>query len=187
MAGKLVLVIGGARSGKSSFAEKFVLNYGSKCAYIATAEILDEEMAERVQQHRLRRNDNRWINFEAPYNAEDKIAEAGDAADCILFDCITLYLSNLMYGKNAPESFEEKCLYVKNEIEKLLLFAKKTNKIVVFVSNDVGGGIVPANQMAREYRDVAGWVNQQIGNEADSVYYVLAGQAVDIKKLAFKF
>ena len=187
MAGKLVLVIGGARSGKSSFAEKYVLNYGSKCAYIATAEILDEEMAERVKQHQLRRNGKRWVNFEAPYNADNTVAQAGEAADCILFDCLTLYLSNLMYGKNAPDTFEEKCLYVRNEVDKLLQAAKKTNKTVVFVSNDVGCGIVPDNQMAREYRDVAGWLNQQVGYEADSVFYVIAGQAVDIKKLAFKF
>jgi len=187
LAGKLVLVIGGARSGKSSFAEKYVLNYGSKCAYIATAEILDEEMAERVKQHQLRRNSKRWVNFEAPYNADNTVAQAGEAADCILFDCLTLYLSNLMYGKNAPDTFEEKCLYVRNEVDKLLLAAKKTNKTVVFVSNDVGCGIVPDNQMAREYRDVAGWLNQQVGFEADFVFYVMAGQAVDIKKLAFKF
>ncbi|MBP8743014.1 MAG: bifunctional adenosylcobinamide kinase/adenosylcobinamide-phosphate guanylyltransferase [Acidaminococcaceae bacterium] len=187
MAGKLVLVIGGARSGKSSFAEKYVLNYGSKCAYIATAEILDEEMAERVKQHQLRRNGKRWVNFEAPYNADNTVAQAGEAADCILFDCLTLYLSNLMYGKNAPDTFEEKCLYVRNEVDKLLQAAKKTNKTVVFVSNDVGCGIVPDNQMAREYRDVAGWLNQQVGFEADFVFYVMAGQAVDIKKLAFKF
>lgn len=187
MAGKLVLVLGGARSGKSSFAEKFVLNYGAKCAYIATAEILDEEMAERVKQHRLRRKNNRWVNFEAPYNAENTVIEASGAADCILFDCLTLYLSNLMYGKDAPNTFAEKCLYVKNEVDKLIIAARSTNKIVVFVSNDVGGGIVPDNQMAREYRDVAGWLNQQVGSEADSVFYVIAGQAVDIKKLAFKF
>ena len=187
MAGKLVLVIGGARSGKSSFAEKYVLNYGSKCAYIATAEILDEEMAERVKQHQLRRNGKRWVNFEAPYNADNTVAQAGEVADCILFDCLTLYLSNLMYGKNAPDTFEEKCLYVRNEVDKLLQAAKKTNKTVVFVSNDVGCGIVPDNQMAREYRDVAGWLNQQVGFEADFVFYVMAGQAVDIKKLAFKF
>lgn len=187
MAGKLVLVLGGARSGKSSFAEKFVLNYGSKCAYIATAEILDEEMAERVKQHQSRRNNNRWVNFEAPYNADDKVIEAGKAADCILFDCLTLYLSNLMYGKDAPNTFAEKCTYVKNEVDKLIVSARRTNKIVVFVSNDVGCGIVPDNQMAREYRDVAGWLNQQVGYEADSVFYVIAGQAVDIKKLAFKF
>ena len=187
MAGKLVLVIGGARSGKSSFAEKYVLNYGSKCAYIATAEILDEEMAERVKQHQLRRYGKRWVNFEAPYNADNTVAQAGEVADCILFDCLTLYLSNLMYGKNAPDTFEEKCLYVRNEVDKLLQAAKKTNKTVVFVSNDVGCGIVPDNQMAREYRDVAGWLNQQVGFEADFVFYVMAGQAVDIKKLAFKF
>ena len=187
MAGKLVLVLGGARSGKSSFAERFVLNYGYKCAYIATAEILDDEMAERVKQHQLRRKNNRWVNFEAPYNAEQMVAQAGEAADCILFDCLTLYLSNLMYGKNAPNSFEDKCVYVKNEVDKLITAARSTNKTVVFVSNDVGSGIVPDNQMAREYRDVAGWLNQQVGYEADSVFYVIAGQAVDIKKLAFKF
>lgn len=187
MAGKLVLVLGGARSGKSSFAERFVLNYGYKCAYIATAEILDDEMAERVKQHQLRRKNNRWVNFEAPYNAEQMVAQAGEAADCILFDCLTLYLSNLMYGKNAPNSFEDKCVYVKNEVDKLITAARSTNKTVVFVSNDVGSGIVPDNQMAREYRDVAGWLNQQVGCEADSVFYVIAGQAVDIKKLAFKF
>ena len=187
MAGKLVLVLGGARSGKSSFAERFVLNHGYKCAYIATAEILDDEMAERVKQHQLRRKNNRWVNFEAPYNAEQMVTQAGEAADCILFDCLTLYLSNLMYGKNAPNSFEDKCVYVKNEVDKLITAARSTNKTVVFVSNDVGSGIVPDNQMAREYRDVAGWLNQQVGCEADSVFYVIAGQAVDIKKLAFKF
>ena len=187
MAGKLVLVLGGARSGKSSFAERFVLNHGYKRAYIATAEILDDEMAERVKQHQLRRKNNRWVNFEAPYNAEQMVAQAGEAADCILFDCLTLYLSNLMYGKNAPNSFEDKCVYVKNEVDKLITAARSTNKTVVFVSNDVGSGIVPDNQMAREYRDVAGWLNQQVGCEADSVFYVIAGQAVDIKKLAFKF
>lgn len=187
MAGKLVLVLGGARSGKSSFAEKFVLNYGAKCAYIATAEILDEEMADRVRRHRLRRENNRWLNFEAPYNAAAKLSEAGEAADCVLFDCLTLYLSNLMYGKDAPQSFAAKCAYVKDETDNLLAAARRTNKTVVFVSNDVGGGIVPDNQMAREYRDIAGWLNQQVGCEADSVFYVIAGQAVDIKKLAFNF
>lgn len=187
MNGKIVLVIGGARSGKSTFAEKFVLHNGAKCAYIATAEILDQEMASRVNAHQARRSKTRWINFEAPYHAENILAEAAEAADCVLFDCLTLYLSNLMYGKDAPETFDEKCDYVKKEISKLLDAAKKTNKLITFVTNDVGGGIVPDNVMAREYRDVAGWLNQQVGDAADNVYYVLAGQAVDIKKLAFKF
>ena len=98
---KLVLVLGGARSGKSEFAENFVLHAGAVCSYIATAEILDAEMAERVKLHQARRK-NRWITFEAPYHAEDVFPEAGERTDAILFDDITLYLSNLLYGQGAP-------------------------------------------------------------------------------------
>lgn len=99
MPAKIVLVTGGARSGKSEFAEKYVLHYGAKCAYIATAEILDEEMAERVRLHKARRPRTRWINFEAPYNAHEVLCEAAQEADAVLFDCLTLYMSNLLYGK----------------------------------------------------------------------------------------
>ena len=93
MPAKIVLVTGGARSGKSEFAEKYVLHYGAKCAYIATAEILDEEMAERVRLHKARRPRTRWINFEAPYNAHEVLCEAAQEADAVLFDCLTLYMS----------------------------------------------------------------------------------------------
>ena len=92
---KLVLVLGGARSGKSEFAEKFVLHAGNLCGYIATAEILDDEMAERVKLHRARR-EKRWITFEAPYGAENIFPEAGERTDAILFDDITIYLSNML-------------------------------------------------------------------------------------------
>lgn len=188
MSGKLVLVTGGARSGKSEFAEKYVLHYGAKCAYIATAEIFDDEMAERVRLHKARRPQTRWINFEAPYNAHEVMKEAAQQADTVLFDCLTLYMSNLLYGKNAPEgTTEQKAQAVKAEIGKLLAAARQSGKTVVFVTNEVGAGIVPENAMAREYRDIAGWVNQQVAEAADSVFYCVAGQAVDMKKLAFKF
>lgn len=188
MPGKLVLVTGGARSGKSEFAEKYVLHYGARCAYIATAEILDDEMAERVRLHQARRPQTRWINFEAPYNAYEVMQEAAQQADTVLFDCLTLYMSNLLYGKNAPEgTTEQKAQAVKAEIGKLLAAARQSGKTVVFVTNEVGAGIVPENAMAREYRDIAGWVNQQVAEVADSVFYCVAGQAVDMKKLAFKF
>ena len=188
MPGKLVLVTGGARSGKSEFAERYVLHYGKKCAYIATAEILDAEMAERVRLHQARRPQTRWINFEAPYNAHEVMTKAACEADAVLFDCLTLYMSNLLYGKNAPQgTTEEKAQVVKAEIAKLLAAARQSGKTVVFVTNEVGAGIVPENAMAREYRDIAGWVNQQVAEEADSVFYCVAGQAVDMKKLAFKF
>lgn len=187
MAGRIVLVVGGARSGKSNFAEKYVMHYGAYCGYIATAEILDMEMAERVKLHQSRRSEKRWKNYEAPYDAAQVMSKAGESVDAILFDCITLYLSNLLYGKQAPQDFKEKVTYVNKKIDELLTSAKATGRVVVFVANDVGTGIVPDNQMAREYRDIAGWVTQRIGEAAEEVYYVLAGQAVDIKKQAFKF
>ncbi len=184
---KLVLVLGGARSGKSEFAEKFVLHAGNLCGYIATAEILDEEMAERVKLHKARR-EKRWITFEAPYEAEKVFPEAGERTDAILFDDITLYLSNMLYGKDAPRgTTAEKAAVVRQRMQALLDAAKACGRTVVFVSNEVGNGIVPDNAMAREYRDISGWVNQQIGQAADQVFYVVAGQAVDIKRLAFRF
>lgn len=183
----IVLVLGGARSGKSEFAEKFVLHAGALCGYVATAEILDDEMRERVVLHQARRR-KRWLTFEAPYAAEEILPEAGARTDAILFDDITIYLSNMLYGKNAPQgTTAEKALYVKKRIEALLAAAAACGKTVVFVSNEVGAGIVPDNPLAREYRDIAGWVNQQIGAAAGQVFYVIAGQAVDIKKLAFTF
>lgn len=187
MSGKIVLVTGGARSGKSEFAERYVLHYSPKCDYIATAEILDDEMAERVRLHRERR-DERWLNHEAPYHAEAVLAALGPETGAVLFDCLTIYMANLLYGKEAPlGEFLERCDFVLAEIDKLLAAAKACGKIVVFVTNEVGSGIVPDNQMAREYRDLAGWVNQRVAEAADEVYLCVAGQAVDVKKLAFKF
>ncbi len=188
MAGKIIMVTGGARSGKSEFAEEYVLHFSPKCDYIATAEILDEEMAERVRLHRERRSDGRWVNHEAPYRAEETLAQLGSDTQAVLFDCLTIYMANLFYGKSAPVGgFLERCDYVFREIDKLMEAARLCGKIVVFVTNEVGCGIVPDNQMAREYRDLAGWVNQRVAQAADRVYYCVAGQAVDVKKLAFKF
>ena len=191
MAGKLIMVTGGARSGKSEFAEQYVLHYAPKCDYIATAEVLDQEMAERVRLHRQRRNDGRWVNHEAPYEAEKVFASLGEETGAVLFDCLTIYMANLFYGKNAPDpakvDFLGRCEYVYGEIDKLLAAARACGKIVVFVTNEVGSGIVPDNQMAREYRDLAGWVNQRVAEAADHVYLCVAGQAVDMKKLAFRF
>ena len=145
-------------------------------------------MAERVRLHQERRSPQRWNNYEAPYAAEQVMVEAGKEADAILFDCLTLYMSNLMYGKVAiAGTFEEKVTFVKCEIVKLLEAARKTEKLVVFVTNEVGGGIVPDNVMAREYRDLAGWINQQVADVCDRVFYCVAGQAVDLKKMAFSF
>ncbi|MDO4179258.1 MAG: bifunctional adenosylcobinamide kinase/adenosylcobinamide-phosphate guanylyltransferase [Phascolarctobacterium sp.] len=185
---RLVLVTGGSRSGKSEFAEKYVLHYSPKCAYIATAEIFDEEMAERVRLHRERRSNGRWINFEAPYEAEKVFAALPRDVDAVLFDCLTMYMNNLFYGKEAIEgAFLERCEAVYEKIDVMLKAARESGKIVVFVSNEVGSGIVPDNQMAREYRDLSGWVNQRVAAACDQVFLTICGQAVDVKKLAFRF
>ena len=127
-------------------------------------------------------------HLEAPYQAERVFPEAGVRTDAILFDDITIYLSNMLYGKNAPQgTTAEKAAVIKRKMQALLDAAKACDKTVVFVSNEVGSGIVPDNAMAREYRDISGWVNQQVGEAAGQVFYVVAGQAVDIKRLAFRF
>ena len=185
--GKLILVTGGARSGKSTFAEKYVLNATGKCAYIATAEILDEEMAERVKLHQARRNNGRWVNFEGYYDAEKIFPNLGADIQAVLFDCLTLYMTNYMYGKGAIEGdFQTRIKYVLQKIEILLAAAKKSSKTVVFVTNEVGSGIVPDNVISREYRDLNGWVNQRVAEVCDEVYVCFAGIAVDFKKLGCK-
>ena len=185
---KLVLVTGGSRSGKSDFAEQYVLHSSPKCAYIATAEILDDEMAERVRLHQKRRANGRWINFEAPYEAEKVLENLPAEVDAALFDCLTMYMSNLFYGKGAVQGdFLTRCNAVFAKIDLLLHAARESNKTIVFVTNEVGSGIVPDNQMAREYRDLSGWVNQRVAAACDQVFLTICGQAVDVKKLAYKF
>lgn len=179
--GKIILVTGGARSGKSLFAERYAAAHGKTVAYIATAQIYDEEMRDRVKRHRERRPDN-WVTYEAPYQAENVFKEI--ATETILFDCLTLYMTNLLLSQQAPADREERFTYIMTEIEKLLNAAQQCGKTVVFVTNEVGDGIVPENELAREYRDVAGSVNQKMAAAADDVYAVICGLAINIKQLA---
>jgi adenosylcobinamide kinase / adenosylcobinamide-phosphate guanylyltransferase len=183
MAGKIVLVTGGARSGKSTFAERYAARGGRPVAYIATAQIYDDEMKERVSIHQNRRPAN-WPTFEAPYNADEAMAKAVQSAKTVLFDCLTLYTSNLLLAPDAPTDREERRQAVLDGIEKLLASAKQGTCDVIFVTNEVGLGIVPDNALAREYRDVAGLVNQKVAANADEVYLVVSGLAVELKKIA---
>lgn len=185
MAGKIVLVTGGARSGKSTFAEKYAALGGRKVAYIATAQIYDDEMKERVNIHQKRRPAD-WTTFEAPYQAEEALDMAAQCADSILFDCLTLYTTNLLLAPDAPTTREGRCQAVLAAIEKLLESAKQVNCDVIFVTNEVGLGIVPDNPLAREYRDIAGLVNQKVAAAADEVYLVVSGLAVELKKIAVR-
>lgn len=186
MDGRIIVVTGGSRSGKSEFAEQLVLSISERCAYIATAEVLDEEMHLRVEQHKSRRDSKRWLNYEAPFDADKILAQITDEAGSVLFDCITMYLTNLLYGMNAQTFNEqEKKQMMGDAIEKLLDAAKASGKNVVFVTNELGSGIVPFTEMSREFRDLAGQANQMLAKQADEAYLVVSGIPLDLKKLAF--
>ena len=180
--GKIILITGGARSGKSSFAEKLALKLGGgQAAYIATAQIFDKEMDFRINLHKARRGDN-WQTFEAPFAAEEKILAAGKSFNAILFDCVTIYISNFLCAANLDD---EKFLYdnLRGLIQKLIDAAKNSEATTIFVTNEVGGGIVPENKLARRFRDLAGLANQMLAAQADKVFLTVAGIAIDIKKL----
>lgn len=181
--GKIILITGGARCGKSSFAEDYVKTHGQNIAYIATSQIYDDEMAYRVKLHQQRRPSS-WQTFEAPFHAEKAINDAFCHHDIILFDCLTLYLSNYLCCKQTQSfSIEQLSTGAKNMISALIntVHAQNANKTCVFVTNEVGSGIVPENALARKYRDLAGLCNQQIAKAANEVYFVVSGIPVKIK------
>lgn len=167
--GKLTLVLGGARSGKSSFALR--LGQGKKKkAFIATLNPLDGEMRSRVTKHKKER-DKSWKTFEEEIKIPALIIELKPAYELILLDCLTLWLSNLM----------QRGLDVQKESEKLLGALKKNGAEVVIVSNEVGMGIVPESALGRAFRDNAGRLNQAIAQASDTVWLVSAGIPLKIK------
>ncbi len=181
--GKIVLVTGGARSGKSRFAERYAAHYGTKVAYIATAEIYDKEMEFRVSLHRKRRPAD-WQTWEAPFDAHKALTEAGKKHDMVLLDCLTLYISNLLCSKTSIEDSNANYQLLHEKICLLLEQAKKNSGTTIFVTNEVGAGIVPENHLSREYRDLVGIANQLAARAADEVYLVVCGLPVNVKKLA---
>ena len=166
---KSILVTGGARSGKSALAERLALSATGRAIYIATAEILDDEMAARVAAHRARRGAE-WRDLHAPLDLVQAL-EDSDGADPRLVDCLTLWLSNLILG--GADWLEEG--------ERLAESVARQTGPVVFVTNEVGAGIVPENKLAREFRDAAGWLNQTMAGACDGVWLCVSGCPVKIK------
>lgn len=184
---ELILVTGGARSGKSTIAEK-ILKDCESLLYIATSVPFDEEMKDRIMKHRERR-DEKWRTVEM-YENFKSLEDSQDFLTCrgILLDCITVMLSNRFYYSEINESTsleaydELECLILK-DISNLLNLAKEYNKKIVIVTNELGMGIVPIDRMTRMYRDIAGRINQYIAKEADKVILAISGIGVDLKKI----
>ncbi|MFL5657535.1 MAG: bifunctional adenosylcobinamide kinase/adenosylcobinamide-phosphate guanylyltransferase [Ktedonobacteraceae bacterium] len=185
---KLVLVLGGARSGKSAFAEQLAASSERRVAFIATATAGDDDMRARIARHRASRPPE-WLTIEEPLQLAGAVRRAAELADVLLLDCITLWLANWIGQQgdlepdDAPgEAYTDRVL---SDIEELLatLAALGPGKTLIAVSNEVGLGIVPAYPLGRVYRDTLGWVNQRLARSADRVYLMVAGLAVDIKRL----
>lgn len=186
--GRIILVTGGARSGKSAFAERYAVRCAqenSACvAYIATAQIYDEEMRQRVKLHQSRRP-SAWTTYEAPFEAAAAIQQAGKEHGVLLFDCVTMFLSNhILQCSEERQKSDAFVDYVKECVEGLIQAAISVDAVTIFVTNEVGAGIVPENRLARLYRDMAGLVNQKLAHHAACVYLVACGLAVDLKKIA---
>jgi len=165
-----VLVLGGARSGKSAYAEKLVAESGLAATYIATAEARDEEMQERIEEHRARRG-SAWRTVEAPLALEDAVrAEAGEGR-AVLVDCLTLWASNLVL---AGADVERRGASLANTVQ-------GARGLRVLVSNEVGLGIVPDNELGRKFRDAQGRLNQNIAAIADRVVFMAAGLPLVLK------
>ena len=168
MSARLTLVLGGARSGKSRYAETLITALPPPWIYLATAQALDAEMTARIETHKARRGAS-WTTVEAPRELAGALAAHAQAP--ILVDCLTLWLSNLMMV-DAP---------IEAEFDRLALALHKATAPVVMVANEVGSGIVPDNALARRFRDLQGGLNQRIAGRADHVVLLVAGLPLFVK------
>ncbi|MEW6359040.1 MAG: bifunctional adenosylcobinamide kinase/adenosylcobinamide-phosphate guanylyltransferase [Planctomycetota bacterium] len=174
--GKMIFVTGGARSGKSLFAEG-LLKGRDDVAYIATARIEDDEMRARIQKHRDRRPKT-WTTIERPKGVDDAVREAATIHSAIMVDCITIYVSNLLLD---DVNTADKEGYIAREIKDLCRVCREVESDVVLISNEVGGGIVPDNALGRRFRDAQGLANQALAREADEVYFLVSGLPIKLK------
>lgn len=174
MSNSHVLVLGGARSGKTGFAERLAISSGTSPVYLATAEALDAEMAERVATHR-RTREGRFATIEEPIELSIAIIKAAKSHDVILVDCLTLWITNLLIGGHDVAALVD-------ELGETLALVSQAK--VILVSNEVGLGIVPDNAMARNFRDLAGSAHQRLAEICAEVYFVAAGLPMTMKGAA---
>ncbi|VAW97236.1 Adenosylcobinamide kinase / Adenosylcobinamide-phosphate guanylyltransferase [hydrothermal vent metagenome] len=166
------LVLGGVRSGKSNYAEQLVLNSQLQAVYIATATAGDPEMADRILKHQQQRGSH-WQNIEEPVKLLDTLQSSVNHKSYVLVDCLTLWLSNLLLI-DYPES-QDKIVAIEKKIHGLCQLIKTLDGDVVFVSNEVGLGIVPMGELSRQFCDLAGVLHQQLAAQCDRVILMVAG------------
>lgn len=184
MKSQIILCSGGARSGKSEFAERLALATKGLKAYVATGQAFDEEMVDRIKKHQERRG-KIWNNFEVPLHLADEWENISKSADVILIDCLTMFTTNYMMAYGSIRGQEDA-----NRLEQTILSELDTlldsiqsceGKTVIFVTNEIGLGIVPDNKLARYFRDIAGRVNRAVASVADKLYLTISGVTIELK------
>ena len=173
---QLILVLGGARSGKSACAEGLA-RQGERTLFVATAEALDDDMRQRILKHRKQRP-AAWDTLEEPLDPVAAIPSALSGHDTLLLDCLTVWISNLLLAQEDEDHVETEILA---RVGALLDLYGQTNARWILVSNEVGLGVVPASSLGRRYRDLLGRVNRLVASRADKVYLMVAGLALELK------
>jgi adenosylcobinamide kinase/adenosylcobinamide-phosphate guanylyltransferase len=171
--GRITAYIGGARSGKSRLALQHAHTAGDDVAFVATCQPLDDEMRARVDRHRRERSKD-WQTVECPIELAAALRSLS-APRCILVDCLTLWASNLLCAERSENE-------IFDAFADVLRAARELPGEVVFITNEVGCGVVPEHELGRRFRDVAGWINQRLGDAADDLYWVVCGRAVPLKR-----
>lgn len=179
MAKRLIFLLGGARSGKSAFAENWARENGQQVLFVATAQAFDEEMCERITHHRASRPSH-WNTLEAPVNVGAALLQY-TAYDTLVLDCLTLLASNVLLQLPEDCSQEQADNAILAEVDLLLRAYEASSATWLVVSNEVGMGIVPAYRLGRTYRDALGRVNQRMAQAADEVHLLVAGLAWRLK------
>jgi adenosylcobinamide kinase/adenosylcobinamide-phosphate guanylyltransferase len=173
---QFTFILGGARSGKSTHALRLATAYQQDVLFLATAEPFDGEMAEKIGRHRAERPVT-WRTLEEP-RAVARALAAAQPAPVVMLDCVTLWVSNLLLAEGA--TWESAVA----ELDALLAWYRAAQSHLIVVSNEVGLGLVPPDAVSRVYREWLGWFNQRFAAQADRVYLMVAGLAIDVKALA---
>jgi adenosylcobinamide kinase / adenosylcobinamide-phosphate guanylyltransferase len=188
--GEMVLILGGARSGKSSLAERMAERGGPRVTFLATAQALDEEMRQRIAAHRVARP-REWQTIEEPLDVASAVESAVRDSDTVLVDCLTVWVSNHLCAVAAVEStpewhqeVEQLRVRLRDQADRIASAAASGKATLLLVSNEVGLGLVPDNPLGRAYRDLLGAINRQLAADAERVLLLVAGIPLDVKRLA---
>ncbi|MGQ4810033.1 Bifunctional adenosylcobalamin biosynthesis protein CobU [Candidatus Entotheonellaceae bacterium PAL068K] len=182
--GRLILILGGARSGKSAYAQQLAQTLGGdQVLFVATAEAGDADMAQRIARHRQARS-SAWRTLEVPRQIGETVPRHLAEAAVVLVDCLTLLVSNIIMPLGLSPDLTEAETTVQQEVASLLHACQRSTATWIVVSNEVGLGLVPDTSLGRIYRDLLGQANQRLAAQAQAVYLMVAGLAVDCKTLA---